>query len=189
MSKPGPAAKPFELRALEGGAGGRSHRPIDVTGIFRPEVGLPSLPKDLSLGARKVWKRLAPELLRYNLLSTVFSDAFEDLCETIADVKTLRRALRARQSLMRSEGRDESEAWQVNTPNGMAVQHPLALNLRNARADMQKLLDKFGLSPAEQAGVTACVRAQLQLFEGSQVAGDPGALPAAGATPEGFADF
>lgn len=192
MSRPGPSAKPIELRALEGGAGGRAHRPIDVTGLFRPEVGLPPLPKDLSAGARKVWKRLSPELLRYNLLSTVFSDAFEDLCETIADVKTLRRALRARQAQLRTQGRDEAEAWQVSTPNGMPVQSPLALNLRNARADMQKLLDKFGLSPAEQASVTACVRAQLQLFPGGGGDDAPGASASAkqpGDVPEGFSDF
>lgn len=136
-----------------------------------------------------MWKRLAPELLRYNLLSTVFSDSFEDLCETVADVKTLRRALRARQALMRTQGKDESEAWQETTPNGMAVQHPLALNLRNARADMQKLLDKFGLSPAEQASVTACVRAQLTLFEGDGLNASGRAPLAAGEAPEGFADF
>ena len=194
MSKPGPAAKPFELRALEGGgAGGRSHRPLDVTGLFRPEVGMPSVPKDLSVGARKVWKRLGPELLRYNLLSVVFSDAFEDLCETIADVKTLRRALRARQALMREQGKDEAEAWQATTPNGMPVQHPLALNLRNARADMQRLLDKFGLSPAEQASVTTAVRAQLQLFEaGPQPGGGKAQADAekpASSPPTSFADF
>jgi P27 family predicted phage terminase small subunit len=194
VSKPGPTGKPFELRALEGGgAGGRSHRPLDVTGLFRPEVGMPPLPKDLSTAARKVWKRLGPELLRYNLLSIVFSDAFEDLCETIADVKTLRRALRARQALMRDQGKDEAEAWQANTPNGMPVQHPLALNLRNARADMQKLLDKFGLSPAEQASVTTAVRAQLQLFESATPAGskpDPDAPPpSAQQLPSAFSDF
>lgn len=184
MSKRGPAATPVELKLLNGG---RDHRPLDVTGLFRPEVGLPPLPKDLSPSARKVWKRLGPELLRYNLISAVFSDAFEDLCETIADVKTLRRALRARQALLRSQGKDEAEAWQCNTPNGMAVQHPLALNLRNARADMNKLLDKFGLSPAEQASVTTAVRAQLQLFE-AQPGGDA-SRPKSNAMPEGFADF
>lgn len=185
MSRPGPTGKPAELKLLEGN---RGHRALDVTGLFRPEVGMPPVPKDLSPGARKVWKRLGPELLRYNLMSVVFCDAFEDLCETIADVKTLRRALRARQALMRSQGKDEAEAWQVNTPNGMPVQHPIALNLRNARADMQKLLDKFGLSPAEQASVTTAVRAQLQLFE-TKPGDSQGPKAPPGALPTGFADF
>lgn len=142
-----------------------------------------------------MWKRLSAELLRYNLLSAVFADAFEDLCETVADVKTLRRALRARQALLREQGRCESEAWQVNTPNGMPVQHPLALNLRNARADMQRLLDKFGLSPAEQARVTACVRAQLREVDKRQgdMFGDvepaKAQSPGGDVLPKAFSDF
>lgn len=153
---------------------------------------MPTVPKDLSVSARKVWKRLGPQLLRYNLMSVVFSDAFEDLCETIADVKTLRRALRARQALMRDQGQPESDAWQTSTPNGMPVQHPLALNLRNARADMLNLVKQFGLTPSEQANVTACVRAQLQLFPGGAAAdgmGDDKSPTNPTATPESFADF
>jgi phage terminase small subunit len=180
MARPGPSAKPVELKLLEGN---RGHRPVDLTQTFRPEVGLPSVPAGLSPGARKVWKRLSPELLRYNLMSAVYSDTFEDLCETVADVKLLRRALRSRQALLRAEGKDESGAWLATTPNGMPVQHPLFQVMRALRSDMLRLLDKFGLNPAEQAGVTTALRAQLHLFEG-----DAGDKPAAGG-PRGFAEF
>lgn len=187
MARPGPAGKPFELKALEGN---RGHRPIDISGVFRPEVGLPSIPKDLSVAARKVWKRLAPELLRYNLMSTVFSDAFEDLCETIADVKMLRRALKAREALMRSQDKPASDAWQADTPNGMPVQHPLVQNLRNTKAEMWRALDKFGLNPSEAASVTACVRAQLKLFENDQPDSPaPAADPGRPALPDDFDGF
>lgn len=188
MAKSGPSGKPAELKVLEGN---RGHRPLNLGTTFRPEVGLPPMPKDLSPGARKVWKRLSPELLRYNLLSIVYSDTFEDLCETIADVKLLRRALRSRQAALREAGGDEAEAWQVKTPNGMPVQHPLVLNLRNARADMHKLLDKFGLSPAEQASVTTAVRAQLQLFETQpKPEGDkPTPPPGPASLPDSFDQF
>jgi P27 family predicted phage terminase small subunit len=180
MARPGPASKPVELRVLEGN---RSHRPIDLTSTFRPEVGLPTIPTGLSPGARKVWRRLSPELLRYNLMSAVYSDMFEDLCETVADVKLLRHALRKRQALLRSQGKDDSDAWLATTPNGMPVQHPLVQLLRATRTDMQRLLDKFGLSPAEQASVTTALRAQMKLFEG-----DGNDKPAASGQPS-FADF
>ena len=181
MARPGPSGKPVELKALEGN---RGHRPLNLDATFRPEVGLPSIPVGLSAGARKVWRRLSPELLRYNLMSAVYSDTFEDLCETIADVKTLRRSLRARQELLRTEGKDEAEAFTVQTPNGMPVQSPIYQILRAMRTDMQRLLDKFGLSPAEQASVTTAVRAQLQLFT------TDGAAPKRQAgDPQGFADF
>jgi phage terminase small subunit len=187
MARPGPAGKPVELKLLEGN---RGHRPVDLTATFRPEVGLPSIPSGLSPGARKVWKRLSPELLRYNLMSAIYSDTFEDLCETVADVKTLRRALRARQALLRAEGKDEADAWLTQTPNGMPAQHPLGQVLRAARADMQRLLDRFGLNPAEQASVTTAIRAQLQLFPGDgQPHAPTGDKPGRPELPRGFADF
>ncbi len=183
MPKPGPQAKPAELKVLEGN---RGHRPIDLGATFRPEVGLPSVPKDLSAGARKVWKRLAPELLRYNLMSAVYSDVFEDLCETVALVKELRHSLRARQNLLRAEGKDVAEAFEVKTPGGMPVQHPRYQVFKSERQMMYTLLGKFGLSPAEQANVTTAIRAQLKLFEGE---GEQPKAKDPNAKPTGFADF
>jgi len=183
MSRPGPAAKPVELKALEGN---RGHRPLDLSSTFRPEVGLPSMPKGLSAGARKVWRRLSPELLKYNLMSAVYSDTFEDLCETVADVKELRHSLRARQALLRSQGKDPAEAFEAATPGGMPVQHPRYQILKSERQMMHSLIAKFGLTPSEQASVTTAIRAQLKLaFEGE--GGEP--QPPRSGPPQGFADF
>jgi P27 family predicted phage terminase small subunit len=184
VSRPGPSSKPAELKVLEGN---RGHRPLDLTQTFRPEVGLPSIPKGLSTGARKVWKRLATELLRYNLMSVVYSDTFEDLCETVADVKMLRHSLRKRQALLVANGKDPAEAFEASSPGGMPVQHPRYQILKSERQMMHSLLAKFGLNPAEQASVTTALRAQLQLFEGGGPA-DPKPSPDSGA-PRGFADF
>lgn len=183
MSRPGPAAKPAELKVLEGN---RGHRPLDLSATFRPEVGLPTIPKGLSAGARKVWKRLAPELLKYNLMSAVYSDTFEDLCETVADVKELRHSIRARQALLREQGKDPAEAFEAASPGGMPVQHPRYQILKSERQQMHSLLAKFGLTPAEQASVTTAIRAQLKLFEGDG-AGEQ--TPARPGRPQGFADF
>ena len=46
----GPKPKPPELAVLEGG---RGHRPVDLSAMFRPEVGLPAMPRHLSAEARK----------------------------------------------------------------------------------------------------------------------------------------
>uniref|UniRef100_A0A1A7GDY7 Phage terminase, small subunit, P27 family n=1 Tax=biofilter metagenome TaxID=1070537 RepID=A0A1A7GDY7_9ZZZZ len=190
MSKRGPAAKPFELKVLEGNRGKRPMA-VNLDSTFRPEAGLPSIPKGLGPGARKVWKRLGAELLRYNLIAVVYSDIFEELCETIADVKELRHSLRARQALLRSAGKDPMEAFEVVSPNGLPMQHPRYQILKSERQMMLSLLAKFGLSPSEQANVTTAIRAQLQLFEGE---GDkdkePSAAPAGGhSSPRGFSDF
>lgn len=191
MGQRGPAPKPAELRVLEGN---RGHRPLDLSATFRPEVGMPTTPKDLSAGARKVWKRLGPELLRYNLMSVVYSDTFEDLCESVALVKLLRHSLAKRQALMVEQGRDPAEALEVTTPNGLPVQHPRYQILKAERQMMHTLLAKFGLTPAQQADVTTAIRAQLKLFEGEgkppAAAGKP---PAEGdgtpSAPKGFEEF
>lgn len=189
MGLRGPTAKPVELKLLEGNRGKRPLA-VNLDSTFRPEAGMPTVPKGLGPGARKVWKRLGAELLRYNLISVVYSDMFEELCETISDVKDLRHSLRARQNLLRSEGKDPMEAYEQISPNGHAQQHPRYQILKSERQMMMSLLAKFGLSPAEQASVTTAIRAQLQLFDGGpEKSADPAAAPAPTASPRGFSDF
>lgn len=190
MGRRGPAAKPVELKVLEGNRGKRPMS-VNLDSTFRPEAGMPPVPKGLSPGARKVWKRLGAELLRYNLISAVYSDIFEELCETVSDVKELRHSLRARQNLLRAEGKDPMGAFEVTSPNGMPMQHPRYQILKSERQMMLSLLAKFGLSPAEQANVTTAIRAQLQLFEGDAPKDEqsPAAPAAAPASPRGFTDF
>lgn len=188
MARSGPLPKPTELKALEGN---RGHRALNLDATFRPEVGMPSVPKDLAPEARKVWRRLGEELLRYNLMSVVYSDTFEDLCETIATVKMLRRSIRGAQQLAIEQQRDPAEAFECRSPGGMPVQHPRYQTFRAERAHMHTVLAKFGLTPAEQARVTTAVRAQLKLFEGG--AGGDDKPPTGGAVPGGlpgsFAEF
>lgn len=185
MAKPGPTAKPVELKLLEGN---RGHRAQNLSETFRPEVGLPSVPKDLSPGARKVWKRLATELLRYNLMSAVYGDLFEDLCETVAQVKEIRHSLNARKALLRNENKDPSNALVSYTPTGIEIQRGLYQIFKSERQMMHSLLAKFGLSPAEQASVTTAIRAQLKLFEGDGQE-KPKAAPTPTGKPNSFADF
>jgi len=188
MGKRGPAAKPAELKVLEGNRGKRPMA-VNLDSTFRPEAGMPSVPKGLSPGARKVWKRLGTELLRYNLISMVHSDLFEELCETVSDVKDLRHSLRARQNLLRSEGKDPMEAFEVKSPNGMPMQHPRYQILKSERQMMLALLAKFGLSPSEQANVTTAIRAQLTLFEGDGGDKPQPDKPQPPSAPRGFSDF
>lgn len=188
MGARGPSPKPPELRLLEGN---RSNRPIDVTGLFRPEVGAPSPPKWLLPEARKAWVRLAPELIRYNLLSRVDRDAFAMLCQTIGRLEMLERSVTSRQKLLVEAGKDPALALMDRTPNGLVIQSALYQVLNREQSKLHGLLKSFGLRPDARTAVTAGIRAQLQLFEGS-------AAPAAAslgpktpdfAEPQGFADF
>lgn len=181
MGLRGPAPKPPELRALEGG---RGHRPINLDQVFRPEVGVPTMPKGISREGRKAWRRLTPELVRYNLISVVDADALEELCETIGLLKVLRRSINARQEKLLADGDDPSKAIEGSTPNGMVVQSVTYQAMNREREKLRSMLSEFGLTPAQRARVTTAIRTQLALFEGGKSEG-AGEGPAA----DGFAGF
>lgn len=181
MGARGPQPKPPELKLLEGN---RGHRPLQLDTLFRPEVGAPSAPQWLSREARKAWKTLVPELVRYNLLSTVDRQALAMLCQTIGRVEQLERSIGAKQNLLLAEGGDPVDALIDKTPNGLRIQSVTYQLLNREQAKLHKLLENFGLRPDARARVTAGIRAQLQLFEvGEPTSGQ--ATPA----PEGFAQF
>ena len=189
MGARGPAPKPPELRLLEGN---RGHRPLDVTGLFRPEVGTPDAPKWLTAEARKAWRRLAPELVRYNLLSKVDRDGFAMLCQTVGRLELIERALAGRMATATAEGREAAEALLDRTPNGLQVQSALYQVLNREQAKLHGMLAAFGLRPDSRAKVTAAIRAQLHLFEGGAGHDHPPAQPGADGSddlPRGFAEF
>ena len=182
MGARGPAAKPPELKLLEGNRGNRA---IDLTSMFRPEVGAPSIPRDISREGRKAWRRLVPELVRYNLLSRVDADALEDLCETIGLIKVLRRSINAAQERLIAEGKDPAHAVEAETPKGMRIQSPTYQALNREREKLRSWLAEFGLTPAQRARVTTAVRVQASLFE----VGKPDAPRPAAGQATSFADF
>lgn len=191
MGARGPNAKPVELKLLEGN---RGNRPLDLAGMFRPEVGLPDAPRWLLPEAKKAWRRLAAELLRYNLLSKVDRDAFAMLCQTVGRLEQVERAIIARQALARDKGLEPAEALLDRTPNGLQVQSALYQVLNREQAKLHQMLAGFGLRPDARARVTAGIRAQLQLFPGG--GGDapdadtpPPPAPSGDDLPLSFGDF
>ena len=184
MGARGPVGKPPELKALEGG---RGHRPIDLSAMFRPEVGLPSMPKHLSAEARKAWRRLTPELLHYNLISVVDRDALAMLCQTIGRLELIERSIAARQAQLVDEGKDAADALFDFTPKGMRIQSVTYQVLNREMDKLRHLLAEFGLTPAQRARVVPGIRAQLKLFDGGS--GGEAATPASPAGPAGFAEF
>lgn len=191
MGARGPAPKPFELKVLEGN---RGNRPLDLTSTFRPEVGMPDMPAYLGKEARKAWKRLSPELLRYNLLARVDRDAFAALCQTIGRIELVERAINGRMKAVIADGKDPVDALLDRTPNGLQVQSAIYQVLNKEYDKVKSWLDSFGLKPDARAGVSTAIRAQLQLFPGGADTppGDGGAPPAAGPAPSvssSFADF
>lgn len=206
MAKPGPAAKPVELKVLEGN---RGNRPLDLSTVFRPQAGAPTAPAWLSKEGKKAWKRLSVELVRYNLLATVDRDAFAALCQTIGRVEQIETAIQAKQALLISQGKDPTDALMDVTPNGLRIQSALYQLLNKEQAKQHTFLNSFGLRPDARAAVTTAMRAQASLFDAKgnasqgalplpeepQAPAAPAATPTvapappAGALPQSFGDF
>ncbi|QHI99354.1 phage terminase small subunit P27 family [Xylophilus rhododendri] len=181
MGARGPAPKPGELKALEGG---RGHRALNLDTTFRPEVGLPDAPRWLTPEAKKAWKRLGTELLYYNLISKVDRDAFAMLCQTIGRLEIVERSIMGRMGRLLEQDKDAAEALMDSTPNGLKVQAAIYQVLNKEQEKLHRMLAEFGLTPAQRARVTTAIRAQLQLIDGG---GAPAVTPSG--APTGFADF
>lgn len=80
---PSPKPKPTALRLVDGNPGGR---PINKA---EPKPGRASLapPPHLIPEAKKIWKRLAPELKRLHLFSKIDRDMFAAYCTALARAK------------------------------------------------------------------------------------------------------
>lgn len=177
MGQRGPAAKPAELKLLEGG---RGHRPVNLDQTFRPEVGVPDSPAWLTKEAKKAWRRLSEELIYYNLLSKVDRDAFANLCQTIGRLEVIERSLGGKMKALAEKGDDPASAFMDKTPNGLMVQSALYQVLNKEQAKLAGYLAEFGLTPAQRARVTTSIRKQIPLFPVEGGEGTPPAQPAGG---------
>src|SRR5262245_46000217 len=79
MGRRGPPPKPPTLRVLHGNPGKRpmGHNP-------HPEATAPRCPRTLNPAARRVWKRIVPQLECMGVLATVDRDALVAYCRTYA---------------------------------------------------------------------------------------------------------
>lgn len=186
MAKPGPKPKPTELKVLEGN---RGHRPLDLSSMFRPEVGLPDAPKWLTVGAKKAWRRISAELLHYNLLSKIDRDAFAMLCQTVGRLELLETSLSKRQAALISEDKDPADAYFDTTPNGLRIQSAMYQVLTREQDKLHRQLECFGMRPDARAKVTTAIRAQLPLFDVNAGKPEAPAAPNPSQPPSSFADW
>jgi len=93
MGQRGPKAKPAELKILQGNLG---HRSALSDGTLRPNVEVPTPPKHLGKEARKEWKRISIELVRYNIVSRLDQQMLGMLCQAVERMTLFEMALQRR---------------------------------------------------------------------------------------------
>jgi P27 family predicted phage terminase small subunit len=169
----GPKPLPANVHQLGGNAAKRAV--LELLGEFKPEVELPSFPAWLWPEAKKEWKRIGVELVRYGLVSKLDRTALVLYAQAWAKyawaeqmlARDMKAAAEKRASFdqEREATSARGEKWtqgewvggdgfMIPTPNGSFTYSPYWVAARRAGEECDKYLASFGLSPSSRARVT-----------------------------------
>jgi P27 family predicted phage terminase small subunit len=134
---------PTPLKLITGNPG---RRPLNLN-EFKPDVEIPKCPPHLTGEARKEYKRITTELVRYGLISKVDKAAIAFYCVNWA------RHVEAEEMIEKAAKASNGSGLFVKTPNGFPVQSPWLAVSNKAQELCFKFLNEFGLSPASRSRV------------------------------------
>jgi len=191
MGQRGPKPLPANVHLLHGNP---SKKPLaDLIDSLQPEIEVPSFPKHLWMEARKEWKRIAPELMRYGLISKLDRAALALYCQAWARKDWAEQQLTREMNLaagLRAEFEATEAAksaaalaqgtsyvpapwtggdgFMIPTPNGSWSYSPYWVAANKAGDQVEKFLTAFGLSPSSRGRVNPSSRLQPDLFDGGE---------------------
>ncbi len=137
MGKRGPAPAPSNVKRLKG-----TQPPGANTNEPEPSVAEFTAPEDLTPEAREVWDRLAPDLVRKQVVTHCNQDGFTVYCECVAAFSKARDLLGAG---LLVKGRSHG---------GGLVTNPAWRIFRDAAQLVRTYAQEFGLTPAAQASLS-----------------------------------
>ena len=141
MSKPGRKPKPTMIKMIQGNPG---KRPIRKEPEFSGDTNCPSW---LGAAAKAEWKRIAPALRRYGLLSPLDRLALAGYCDSVAEWKNACEQI---------EKNGATVTYQTRT--GQYTQQSPFVSIRNrARKSMLQFGVEFGMTPSSRSNVGAVV--------------------------------
>ena len=164
MSEAGRPHKPAALRIAEGNRS-RTEIPLEA----QPNRLAPPCPADMTGDARAEWDRLAPQLVDLGLLRETDLAAFASYCYAWAEFifwereveRDRRKAGRSSQLIETKDVEREilkksGEKEVIIVPVKAQVFEPSAISrLHKAEELLRRYLSKFGLTPADRAGLAA----------------------------------
>lgn len=136
MARTGRPATPNHLKMLQGVDEGRLNRNEPIPSAVADPKEPPS---DLPEEAREVWARLAPDLVDKKVLTSWDVDLFGAFCLAKAQYDAIR-------GLMGTE-------YTVTGSMGQMVKSPYWVEMNEALQQMLRLSARFGLTPADRAGL------------------------------------
>ncbi len=137
MGRRGPPPKPTALKKLQG-----TYRPDRAArNEVTPQLGEPPCPRSLTGEARAEWRRVAPELVRLQVLAIVDAGRLADYC-------------RAHALAIKAAGKAAQQGEVIETERGPA-RNPWHVIAQEARAQARLLAQEFGLTPSSRSRVEA----------------------------------
>ena len=170
MGARGPKALPANVHMLRGNP---SKKLLDdLFADFNPELEIPAAPSWMWAEAKKEWKRISPELLKYGLISKPDRAALVLYVQAWAKMvwaeKQLANAMKIAEQ-KRKEAEDKGEEYtggdgiMVRTPNGnLQYSHHWVVG-RRAAEDVNRYLASFGMSPSSRGRVKTSDNRQQSL--------------------------
>ena len=155
MGRRGPPPHPTHLRVLNGNPGKRPFNSREP----QPRKDAPRCPAWLRPEAKKVWKRMVPELRRMGVLTVVDGEALASFCQTYV------RWQAAEEFLAR-----HGDVYSIRDEQGRVKymqQFPQVSIARNLVLILKSFYQEFGMTPASRA------RIELPLYADPQPAGEP----------------
>lgn len=159
--------------------GNPSKKPLAaLLGEFKPEVEIPNFPSWIWPEAKKEWKRISVELLRYGLVTKLDRAALVLYCQAWAKMVwaecMLARAMKAAEEARlaaETAGIEYTggDGLMIKTAGGnFTYSHHWVVG-KQASSEVRRYLDLFGLSPSARSRVTTSDNRQGALFqEGTQ---------------------
>jgi P27 family predicted phage terminase small subunit len=145
LGKRGPSLKPTVLKVLEGNK--YAANPDEP----KPKPIFPKPPAWLNQESKKVWKDLAPKLESLGLLTETDLLDFQNLCLAAAQLKMAQKVL-DKEGLVMVFCKLDKDGNEVSR---YIQQRPEVTIVHKNMELVNKLGAKFGLSPADRAGVTS----------------------------------
>jgi P27 family predicted phage terminase small subunit len=140
-------AVPTKLKLIRGNPG---HQKIHTEPEPHIPDEVPEPPAMLSEPAREEWKRMAAELHRLGLLTTVDLNAFGAYCQSYG------RWYQAERALAKMAEQLPNDALMVRGSQGKnLVQNPLVKIADRAALNMIRIASEFGCTPAARARIAA----------------------------------
>jgi P27 family predicted phage terminase small subunit len=137
---------PTHLKLVKGNPG---KRPLNGSEP-EPEAALPIPPTELCDDARIEWERVAAELHRIGVLTTIDRAALAAYCQAYGRWIVAERAIR------KMAERDQlTGGLMIKTTNGNAVQNPLVGTANKAMSDLVRYAAEFGMTPSARSRIHA----------------------------------